>query len=310
MDRPGWGRLQAAIDAGEVSAVVVWRLDRLGRTAKGLTALFHDLREKKINLVSLRDGLDLARPPAGSWQMSWPRSRNSRPRCGPSGSSRPGRCPRQGQGLGRRQAGPPCAAFRGEGNRDQATQPGRQADCRDRPRRRAVAAHGLPGDWLTRGSIWPGVYFHRPENQRVSRACAASALGEFFGIFLRAQLPATAGKPAKARAKIVVSLGREPRCGRLANRTAAFQAALAISWHPISVPNCAECRQGGVRLLAGHHGVSVAMAGSPCPDIHGRRPVWLWPRALLPLVPWMTFWREPALPCAASLPPRWRANWR
>jgi len=62
MDRPGWGRLQAAIDAGEVSAVVVWRLDRLGRTAKGLTALFHDLREKKINLISLKDGLDLGTP--------------------------------------------------------------------------------------------------------------------------------------------------------------------------------------------------------------------------------------------------------
>ena len=59
MSRPAWNRLQAAIDAAEVSAVVVWRLDRLGRTAKGLTALFHDLREKKINLISLKDGLDL-----------------------------------------------------------------------------------------------------------------------------------------------------------------------------------------------------------------------------------------------------------
>jgi DNA invertase Pin-like site-specific DNA recombinase len=60
MDRPGWARLQAAIDAAEVSGVVVWRLDRLGRTAKGLTALFHDLREKKINLISLKDGLDVS----------------------------------------------------------------------------------------------------------------------------------------------------------------------------------------------------------------------------------------------------------
>ena len=59
MDRPGWNRLQAAIDAAEVSDVVVWRLDRLGRTAKGLTALFHDLREKKINVISMKDGLDL-----------------------------------------------------------------------------------------------------------------------------------------------------------------------------------------------------------------------------------------------------------
>ena len=40
--------------------IVVWRLDRLGRTAKGLTALFADLREKRINLVSIKDGLDLS----------------------------------------------------------------------------------------------------------------------------------------------------------------------------------------------------------------------------------------------------------
>ena len=32
-----------SIEAGKASAIVVWRLDRLGRTAKGLTALFDDL---------------------------------------------------------------------------------------------------------------------------------------------------------------------------------------------------------------------------------------------------------------------------
>jgi DNA invertase Pin-like site-specific DNA recombinase len=62
MDRPGWNKLQAAVTAGEVSGVVVWRLDRLGRTAKGLTALFDDLQRAKINLVSLKDGLDLSTP--------------------------------------------------------------------------------------------------------------------------------------------------------------------------------------------------------------------------------------------------------
>lgn len=62
MDRPGWAKLEAAIRQGKVSAVVVWRIDRLGRTAKGLTALFDDLRERKVNLVSLRDGLDLSTP--------------------------------------------------------------------------------------------------------------------------------------------------------------------------------------------------------------------------------------------------------
>ena len=60
MDRPGWNRLQKAIDAGKVSTIVVWRIDRLGRTAKGLTALFSDLQEKRINLISLKDGLDLS----------------------------------------------------------------------------------------------------------------------------------------------------------------------------------------------------------------------------------------------------------
>ncbi len=47
---------------GQVEAVVVWRLDRLGRTAKGLTELFEELRDRKVNLVSLQDGLDLATP--------------------------------------------------------------------------------------------------------------------------------------------------------------------------------------------------------------------------------------------------------
>jgi len=62
MDRPGFNRLEREVAAGNVSTLVVWRLDRLGRTAKGLTALFEDLRQRKVNLVSLRDGLDLSTP--------------------------------------------------------------------------------------------------------------------------------------------------------------------------------------------------------------------------------------------------------
>src|SRR5688572_2103321 len=59
MERPAFSRLLADLHAGRVAAVVVWRLDRLGRTAKGLTALFEDLAACKVNLVSLKDGLDL-----------------------------------------------------------------------------------------------------------------------------------------------------------------------------------------------------------------------------------------------------------
>lgn len=60
MDRPGWRRLESAIDRGEVSRLVVWRLDRLGRTASGLTALFEKLTGLRVALVSIRDGLDLS----------------------------------------------------------------------------------------------------------------------------------------------------------------------------------------------------------------------------------------------------------
>lgn len=62
MDRPSWNKLEADIRAGKVAKVVVWRLDRLGRTAKGLTALFEELQQRKVGLVSLREGLDLGTP--------------------------------------------------------------------------------------------------------------------------------------------------------------------------------------------------------------------------------------------------------
>lgn len=62
MDRVEWNKLVDAVRSGKVSQIVVWRLDRLGRTASGLTQLFDELRERKINLVSLKDGLDLSTP--------------------------------------------------------------------------------------------------------------------------------------------------------------------------------------------------------------------------------------------------------
>ena len=60
MNRPAWRKLEADVDAGKVSAVVVWRLDRLGRTASGLTTLFDKLVKLRINLVSVKDSLDLS----------------------------------------------------------------------------------------------------------------------------------------------------------------------------------------------------------------------------------------------------------
>jgi DNA invertase Pin-like site-specific DNA recombinase len=62
MDRPGWNRLMDDVRTGLIGSIVVWRLDRLGRTAKGLTALFDELQRRGVGLVSLRDRLDLTTP--------------------------------------------------------------------------------------------------------------------------------------------------------------------------------------------------------------------------------------------------------
>lgn len=60
MDRPVWNKLQQAIDNNKVSRLVVWRLDRLGRTASGLTKLFEELNEAKVQFISIKDKIDLS----------------------------------------------------------------------------------------------------------------------------------------------------------------------------------------------------------------------------------------------------------
>jgi DNA invertase Pin-like site-specific DNA recombinase len=62
MSRPGWDKLWADVCSGKANKIVVWRLDRLGRTVSGLSKLFEELQERKVGLVSLRDGLDLNTP--------------------------------------------------------------------------------------------------------------------------------------------------------------------------------------------------------------------------------------------------------
>lgn len=62
MDRPGMTKLLTEIRAGRITTLTVWRLDRLGRTARGLSTLIEDLVGLKVNFISLRDGIDLATP--------------------------------------------------------------------------------------------------------------------------------------------------------------------------------------------------------------------------------------------------------
>ena len=62
MDRPGLDKLLADVRCGKVSKVCVWRLDRLGRTAKGLLTLLDELQALNVGFVSIREGFDIATP--------------------------------------------------------------------------------------------------------------------------------------------------------------------------------------------------------------------------------------------------------
>jgi DNA invertase Pin-like site-specific DNA recombinase len=62
MSRPGFDRLMGEVRAGRITGIACWRLDRLGRTVSGLSSLFDELRTRKVNLISLRDGLTLNTP--------------------------------------------------------------------------------------------------------------------------------------------------------------------------------------------------------------------------------------------------------
>jgi DNA invertase Pin-like site-specific DNA recombinase len=57
MDRPGWKELEKDMRAGKLAKLVCWRLDRLGRTAIELLALRDELRERKVDLVCMMDGV-------------------------------------------------------------------------------------------------------------------------------------------------------------------------------------------------------------------------------------------------------------
>lgn len=50
------------MESGKIFNLDVWRLDRLARTAKGMTALLDDLINRKIGLFSLRYSLDVSTP--------------------------------------------------------------------------------------------------------------------------------------------------------------------------------------------------------------------------------------------------------
>ncbi len=62
LDRPAWSKLWAGVLRGEYSRVVVWRLDRLGRTAREVIPMLDELQRRNVALVSIREGFDLSTP--------------------------------------------------------------------------------------------------------------------------------------------------------------------------------------------------------------------------------------------------------
>lgn len=58
--RPAWDALRDELESGDV--LVVWKLDRAGRSVKHLVDLVEDLRERGIGFKSLTEGIDTTTP--------------------------------------------------------------------------------------------------------------------------------------------------------------------------------------------------------------------------------------------------------
>jgi DNA invertase Pin-like site-specific DNA recombinase len=63
-NRPGFQEALNAASGG--STIVVWRLDRLGRSLRHLVEVMSDLRSREIGVVSLTEGID-TRSPTGQF---------------------------------------------------------------------------------------------------------------------------------------------------------------------------------------------------------------------------------------------------
>ncbi len=59
-DRPGLKKILRTLSAGDT--LVVWKLDRLGRSMRHLVALIEELRERGVNFRSLTDSIDTSSP--------------------------------------------------------------------------------------------------------------------------------------------------------------------------------------------------------------------------------------------------------
>lgn len=59
-ERPGLKKLLRVLSEGDT--LVVWKLDRLGRSMRNLVTLIEELRQRKVNFRSLTDSIDTSTP--------------------------------------------------------------------------------------------------------------------------------------------------------------------------------------------------------------------------------------------------------
>jgi len=70
-DRAGLDRLMAAVRAGKVAQVVVYKLDRLGRSLTHLALVLDELQRHSVALVATSQGIDTCNDnPAGRLQLN------------------------------------------------------------------------------------------------------------------------------------------------------------------------------------------------------------------------------------------------
>lgn len=55
-NRPGLARALRALQPGD--SLVIWKLDRLGRSVKNLVTMITDMRSRNVHLISLTDNID------------------------------------------------------------------------------------------------------------------------------------------------------------------------------------------------------------------------------------------------------------
>ncbi len=70
-NRPGLNRALKRLQAGDT--LVVWKLDRLGRSMRHLVSMTEELRQRGVNFRSLTDSIDTSTPMGRFSSTSWAR---------------------------------------------------------------------------------------------------------------------------------------------------------------------------------------------------------------------------------------------